>query len=361
MEVLICENCELIQSFSTKIYVSNPEPSMSCDADRSSIRYTKDLVLQDHLEMIKCKFNLSSIKHFLDVGSNRGAFTKQFILLNDVASIDAVEPNDLVTEYLFERTVRVHKTRFEFADLLKEYYDFIYIAHTLEHLFSAAYSLEKLYDLLIQGGCVFIAVPNSESIVSPHFEEQFIDTHTFHFTKNVLINKLRNIGFHVEDCSNNSSDEICLFAFKQKGKNILEAQIARKDFVRRFYNYSEDIEINRSQLIEIGVNIKSYLKETKVIFWGAGRIFDGMIRLSSLNESTIKYLIDKTLCNYVDSIHGVRVQHPKQLLTVNKNFPVVICSRVYAQQIREEANKLGFFNVWDFTDFMKSKVENEVP
>ena len=55
MKVFVCSNCGLIFSKNTKPYISRPKPSMSCDADRSSIKYTKQLVLGDHLEFLSKK------------------------------------------------------------------------------------------------------------------------------------------------------------------------------------------------------------------------------------------------------------------------------------------------------------------
>ena len=52
VDLFICNNCGVFYSLSTKPYISRPTPSMSCDANRSSIKYTKRLVLEDHLKFL---------------------------------------------------------------------------------------------------------------------------------------------------------------------------------------------------------------------------------------------------------------------------------------------------------------------
>ena len=72
--VAICTVCGLLQ---TKLladkYISQPPGSMSCDADRSSFRYTKTLVAKKYSKYLKIS-NLHKAKEILDIGSNRGAF-----------------------------------------------------------------------------------------------------------------------------------------------------------------------------------------------------------------------------------------------------------------------------------------------
>ena len=80
MKLFCCEKCGLIFSKNSSPYISRPLPSMSCDANRSSIKYTKQLVLGDHIDFLKKnKINLSNYKSILDIGSNRGDFINHII------------------------------------------------------------------------------------------------------------------------------------------------------------------------------------------------------------------------------------------------------------------------------------------
>ena len=59
-----CQKCLLIQSIPQKKYKSNPPPSMSSDADRASIMYTKVLVLPGYIKLFK-KFKIDSRSLFI--------------------------------------------------------------------------------------------------------------------------------------------------------------------------------------------------------------------------------------------------------------------------------------------------------
>lgn len=357
MEVHICEKCGLIQSFSTRIYLSNPPPSMSCDADRASIRYTKDLIIDRHMQLIESKIQLQFVKNVLDVGSNRGAFIRKLIAINTHAKIDAIEPEPTVSHFLGQiPQVTEHITRFEFTDLSTNSYDFIYLAHTLEHLISASASLLKIFNLLVTGGSVFIAVPNMESIASPYFEEQFIDTHTYHFTEKILITKLKKIGFNVVSLTLEGSDEICILA--NKGSKIeLESEKVNPDsLIEAFRAYSSNVSMYRKELREIGANINSTFSSTQVIFWGAGRIFDGLIKIGEVNTEIIKCVVDKTLSSYLKQVNGVEIHSPSALGDIDRITPIVVCSREYAEQIKSEATTLGFKNVRYFMEFTLSDI-----
>ena len=357
MEVHICEKCGLMQSFSTRIYLSNPPPSMSCDADRASIRYTKDLIIDRHMQQIESKIQLQFVKNVLDVGSNRGAFIRKLIAINTQAKIDAIEPEPTVSQFLGQiPQVTKHITRFEFTDLSTNTYDFIYLAHTLEHLISASASLLKIFNLLVTGGSVFIAVPNMESITSPYFEEQFIDTHTYHFTEKILINKLKKIGFNVVSLTLAGSDEICILANKGSKIELESEEVNPGSLIEAFGAYSSNVSMYRKELREIGANINSTFSSTQVIFWGAGRIFDGLIKIGEVNTEIIKCVVDKTLSSYLKQVNGVEIHSPSALGDIDRITPIVVCSREYAEQIKSEATTLGFKNVRYFTEFTLSDI-----
>ena len=352
MEVQICEKCGLMQSFSTRIYASNPPPSMSCDADRASIRYTKDLIIDRHIHQIESELPISSLNYVLDIGSNRGAFTRKLIATNAKVKIHAVEPEKSLSGYLGNDPRIVKQiARFEFVDFRTDWYDFVYIAHTLEHLISASASLKKIYDSLVDGGYVFVAVPNMESVAFPYFEEQFIDTHTFHFTEKVLMAKMRQIGFKVTSLTLIGSDEICLLAKKGIQKMTVSESVDINSLIYSFHNYPSNLDRSRNQLKEIGAEINSIFASSNVIYWGAGRIFDGLIKIGRIKTENIICVVDKTLSKYMRQVNGFQIYPPSSLAGIDRMTPVIICSREYAKQIESEAISLGFSKIMNFMDF----------
>ena len=53
IKTFLCKNCLLIQSIPQKKFQSHPKPSMSVDADRSSIMYTKTRFLPRNIALLK--------------------------------------------------------------------------------------------------------------------------------------------------------------------------------------------------------------------------------------------------------------------------------------------------------------------
>ena len=92
-----CQKCLLIQSISQKKFKSNPPPSMSFDADRASVMYTKALVLPKHIKLFKeFKINFSKMRHVLDIGSNRGDFTNFILKKNKFVEVFALESKKIL-------------------------------------------------------------------------------------------------------------------------------------------------------------------------------------------------------------------------------------------------------------------------
>ena len=100
MEVFICRTCGLVQSISTISYKSRPPGSMSADADRSSYRYTKDVIANRYEECFSMHVDFNLIKTVLDIGSNRGAFVNYLQTNYPGKNIVGIEPDpSVITGY----------------------------------------------------------------------------------------------------------------------------------------------------------------------------------------------------------------------------------------------------------------------
>ena len=144
MQVYSCSHCGLMQSFGG-VYVSRPKGSMSCDADRASIKYTKTLVLQDQLDWLNDNgVSFDKYQRILDIGSNRGSFMTYFLNQNEsFLDYHAVETEPLFEElYPDHPNLRVEINRIE--NVILQRYDFVYFIHTLEHLTDVSGTLKKL-------------------------------------------------------------------------------------------------------------------------------------------------------------------------------------------------------------------------
>jgi 2-polyprenyl-3-methyl-5-hydroxy-6-metoxy-1,4-benzoquinol methylase len=322
---------------------------MSFDADRSSIMYTKELVLPYHISFFKKnKVNFSKINSCLDIGSNRGYFSRFILSKNKNIRITAVETRkELIKNYKFNSNVKIYNSRYEIFETNEEF-DFIYNVHTLEHLTSCFLAIEKMKKHLTQNGRLFIAVPNINSIHNNFFEEVFIDPHTFHFTNNIMIKIFNKFGLKII-AKNISGDELQYLL--SKDHKIVELNnnrhIEKKNSFfynkKSLYLYKNKITENRHDLEKKAKRIKKLLlNKINVVFWGAGRIFDGLVKIGNIKPSKNIRIVDRSLYKYFKNLHGFRIFKPSDLKRDESRSILVICSRVYKDSILKEAKKYSF-------------------
>jgi SAM-dependent methyltransferase len=347
MEVYVCNACGLLQSFATKKYESRPAGSMSADADRSSFKYTKDLVSGSYLEVFNQHVDFKCFDKILDIGSNRGAFIRWIEEGHPGKQITAIEPHpEIPRSYSSLTNVKLHNCRFENAQLPNNTYDFAFCVHTLEHAISAKEMLLGIRDALKDGGYFFLAVPNV-MFYSDIIEEIFIDPHTYHFNYKLLKDFVVSLGFSVEYAGNPTGADIILLLKKVRSTNStnkfksldVSFSLEVKDVVKR---YSKNIINNRLDLKNSSEKLRIAAQVKKVVVWGGGRIFDALVTFGELDKNDIYLVIDKFLVSYVSEISGYKLSPPNVLENEDVNSIVVyIASRNYADEIMAEARTYG--------------------
>lgn len=341
----ICDNCYLIQSIPQKKFASEPKPSMSFDADRSSIMYTKELVLPRHISFFKKhKISFSRMKRILDIGSNRGNFIKFLLSANKNVKIVAVETRKkLLKEYKGQSNIKSYNIRFEKFKINCKF-DFIYNVHTLEHFTSSLIGLKKMHSFLKPNGKIFLAVPNTNLFNKNTFEELFIDPHTFHFTHNTLINYFNKVGLKIlyKSIDSNELQYLLVKMNKNYTQNKKSKKILFFDKKKSLEKYKKILTFNRKKMKKYASTIKMHSKKNEIIFWGAGRIFDGLIKLGKIKPSKNYKVVDIALYKYFRQIHGFKIKEPESIKKEKKNKILVICSRQYKRDIVNAAKKFLF-------------------
>lgn len=354
VQVHVCNHCGLVQSITTSDYVSRPPGSMSADADRSSYRYTKDVISGRYDEIFASYVDFATITNVLDVGSNRGAFVNYLENNHQGKFIEAIEPDpSVVKEYADRPNVNVQVCRFEHAELPANYFDFAYCAHTLEHASSARLMLHGIGRALKPGGKFFLAVPNL-LFYDDVIEEIFIDPHVYHFSYSILKECVEQLGFVIEYAGSPQEHEIIFLlrkisgTFEEKIFFPLNANLANqnKDSIS---NYHLKILRNRESLKESVELLNQASLSNKIVIWGGGRIFDALVRFGHLDVSKVYMVVDKYLHRYVEELYGRPLMSPDALADLDaRNILVYIASREYALEIEEEAKKLGVRNFISF-------------
>ena len=135
---------------------------MSADADRSSYRYTKDVIVNRYESCFTQFVDFNSITNVLDIGSNRGAFIRYLDDRYPGKNIVGIEPDPSVIDSyksILTFTFLIHAS--ENTVLPDSFFDFAYCAHTLEHASSAREMLHGVRNSLKDGGLFFVAVQSN--------------------------------------------------------------------------------------------------------------------------------------------------------------------------------------------------------
>ena len=112
---------------------------------------------------------------------------------------------------------------------------------------------------------------------------------------------------------------------------------------RSLYLYKNKIAKNRKILKKKAKKIKKLLlNKNNLVFWGAGRIFDGLIKVGNIKPSANIRIIDTNLYKYFKTLHNFRILKPSDLQKDESKSILVICSRVYKDSIIKEGKKYSF-------------------
>ena len=354
IKTFLCKNCLLIQSIPQKKFQSHPKPSMSVDADRSSIMYTKTRFLPRNIALFKkFKINFKKFDHVLDIGSNRGSFVNYLKTKNKKVKITAIESKKNIFNHKKSKYIKFINDRFEDSTILSNSYDFVYCVHTLEHFVSCFKSLSKIYNSLKINGTAFIVVPNMINIRIVLVN--ILWTHTFHFTNNVVVNLFNKIGFKI--LKKDEKSDITYYLQKSEDKNhyknnnlFFNKTLSFFDKKDALTKYKKNLKKKRDRLKNFGKKLKE--EGNNFLFWGAGRIFDGLFKYGNIKFSSNYKLYDKHLYKYFKKFYNLKLLKKDELKKL-KDYNVVICSNSEYSQIVKEAKSLNFKKVTSYERFLK--------
>lgn len=355
--VAVCNTCGLIQSLPTKERDRERIISTSSGPDWGNIRHGKGLRLNSVLPFLREAITWNSVKSILDVGSNRGDFVLWVREYNSDVYIVAVEPDGrLVDDYKDLNNLMLYINRIEQVELPQEQFDFIYCSHTLEHADSASRMLKQIYDATKTGGHLFLEVPNVEILYDKNnVEEFFMDKHSYHFNKSILCAYLRHIGFEiVHDRSDIYNISLLLKKLSSVDTNLPfqtnneKLSIDNKEMIKKYVQVLQD---NRNKLKNVANRLHQFFDRQKVVIWGAGRIFDALIKYGGLRTDKIVALVDEYLWRVHPKVHNMAVKKPDFIRLATPDV-VIILARSSADEIESKVRKFGVRHVIKFSNLL---------
>jgi SAM-dependent methyltransferase len=340
LKVHVCGHCGLVQSTPRIARTKDRHgAAVSGGADWGNVRYGKGFRTDAAMAAIRRHADLSQGIALLDVGSNRGSFARAFLEAAPAACLTAVEPDERFADSCADlpRTELV-RARTEDTALAEASFDIVHSCHTIEHLGAPFAALQDHARVLRPGGLLVIDAPNialigGEDIV----EEWFIDKHLFHFSARTLARMIEAAGFKIIE-QNDPADLInLLFVARKTGAPAQAiaadpAEVAAAMALMTRYTHTRARNLTA---LETAARELAALKPRRVALWGAGRLFDLLVREGGYDPADLSLLIDIHLKKHMDSRHGVTLSTPEALSDAAVDV-VVVMSRGFADEIADE-------------------------
>ena len=345
LKVHICRHCGLTQSLPRVDRTEKRHAAaVSGGADWGNVRYGKGFRTQAAMDALARHARLGDKLALLDVGSNRGRFAAAFLEAAPNADLVAVEPDERYADSCahLPRT-RLVRARIEDARLADEGFDIVHSCHTIEHLAHPFAVLKDHARALKPGGLLVLDAPNIALIGGDDIlEEWFIDKHLYHFSETTLTRMIEAAGFTILERPDPGDRINLLIVARKTGKPVASPaadpmEVARAENL--IASYVRNRAANNAALANAAREIQC-LKPQRVALWGAGRLFDSLVRVGGFDPSDLALLIDAHLIAHMDSRHGVRLSPPHALSGAMIDV-VVVMSRGFADEIVAEARRLA--------------------
>jgi SAM-dependent methyltransferase len=345
LKVALCRHCGLVQS-APRIAKTKKRhgAAVSGDADWGNVRYGKGFRTQAALDALKRHCRLDGALSLLDVGSNRGRFASAFLGAAPQAEVTAVEPDERYADSSagLPRT-KLARARIEDVVLANSGFDIVHSCHTIEHLAHPFAVLKDHARVLKPGGLLILDAPNIALIGGDDIvEEWFIDKHLYHFSDVSLGRMIGAAGFEIIQPPDPKDRINLLFVARKAGSGRSDipgdpAEVARSE--KLIATYIQTRAANRAALVTVARTLEG-LKPQRVALWGAGRLFDALVRTGGFDPASLALLIDAHLIEHMESRHGVRLNPPEALAHTPADV-IVVMSRGFAGEIVDEARRLA--------------------
>jgi SAM-dependent methyltransferase len=338
LTVYLCGHCGLVQSAPRIARTAGRHAAaVSGGADWGNVRYGKGFRTDVALDAIARQADMGAGLKLLDVGSNRGSFAKAFLKKAPNAQITAVEPDERFAASCADlpRTELI-QARIEDTALPPECFDIVHSCHTIEHLAAPFAALKDHARVLKTGGILVLDAPNIALIGGRDIvEEWFIDKHLFHFSATTLGRMIEAAGFEILREPDPDDAVNLLFVARKTGArpfavtgDAMEVGIAQTLLQR----YQATRLANLAALHHAAAAIRA-LAPRRVALWGAGRLFDLLVREGGFDPRMLSLLIDAHLQKHMSERHGVALSAPEALADIDA---VIVMSRMFADEISRE-------------------------
>ena len=364
----VCNQCAMLQLVGSPEYEASKDPhslrysgtrhvAAASGAMWGNIRHGKGLRFDAHLHLLEKALKLSNPQVIFDDGANRGHFARYVQKNYPDRKYIGYEPDPICFEsYIDNDTPAIVQDYTEnFEDDIKV--DFLYSAHTLEHVDSVKIHMEKLYSIMNDGATIFLDLPNAENINYEEyiFEEFFVEKEISNFMLEDVLNILIHSGFAINQVA---SDPFNLTVIGKKnseyGCDLTKIHGSQKKIdlqIKNVLNYYKKMELTNQIFSSACQKINEFKKDQEIIIYGGGRLLLGFFD-SGLENDNIIHIIDNYLFDKTKSCNGLPLKNESVLDNSEKSTPIIVFARSSTENIISNLNSKGFDNVQPFSNFI---------
>ena len=283
------------KTFSSKMMFNNSYPY------RSSMSKTMVKSLKDLSKLIKKKHKPKKI---LEIGSNDGAFIKNFSK-KKVMGIEPCSNVEKITKKKGFKTYPLYWNSSTAKKLLNKEgkVDLIYSANTISHIKNLDEVFKSINILLNDDGILIIEDPSLLECLKKNTYDQFYNEHIYVFSLVGIENILKKHHFeifHVQNLDIHGGSNRYFIKKKFNKKRILSSvKIQRKKEINygikkisTYKKFAKRVEFSKKKLKKIFSNIKA--KNKKIIGYGVTAKSTTILNYCKIGKDLISYFIDTT-------------------------------------------------------------------
>lgn len=279
-------------------------------------------------------------KAVLDVGSGGGGL---LVALKNIGytNLSAVDPSVQCVNAIKEKGINAFESNL-FDLRMDEKFDLILLSHVMEHVVNLNNAIDRLKKVLNPSGMIYIEVPNALKYTDYYLTPfHFFDVeHINHFGIDALIELGKKnglvvaaLGERIFEVSSNVNYPAIYVLFRLHDGDMVNLKVAISEYIEK-----STMNLNDNKLLEIAESKK------KVYVWGAGAYTLRMLENTYLKECNIQAFIDKDKNKQGLKIIGKEVLPPEDIMHIDKDSILLVCSAVYSDDILEEIKKMNITN-----------------
>lgn len=278
---------------------------------------------EDHHRNFADFIKKEQFANVLEIGGATGSLFKHFKYLDDKFIWNVLEPSGAFNES--DPKVKVISDYLESYDFNNQKFDTIVHSHVIEHIYDPISFLNKINNILDDGGHQFISFPNIPEWIRKGYTNALFFEHTYYLDEKIIENLLNKTGFKIIDIIKN--DHSIFVSSIKSAKNDKE-----------FYHETSLLEFNLylKKLQDTIQSILNFVQDDKVYLFGA-HIFSQTILNCGLDERSVVYILDNDKNKWDKRLYGTNliVKSP-EILSEIENPKVIVNAGIYTGEIQNQ-------------------------